>query len=726
MTQPDAPVVLPRGGVMLPSSAGWIQFGSVPETIKDTMVMPCGVPSIFVVPERLFSAERGINIAELEFPAYFNFFIKKARTRVACRRSQRPMLETLMSISLFGPAAVDEEEFSAAGAPGRPDLRAELAYFRRNPMRGGEPMTLEDLFDFREFDEATGRASIAEGVDVALEPGGGIAVLERGAVTHRWAGDPPLPPRIVEQRGPLRAFRGPLLGVSVIGSGHGFDPGNRTSGFIVWIDGKGVMVDPPVDWEDWLAGYDVNPKQLDTLILTHCHADHDAGSLQKIMQEGRVTLYTTPTVMNGFVTKYAAVTGIAPDALRDLFDYVPVRAGEPLYLHGAEATFRYSLHSIPCVGFELSLRGKSLIYPSDTLNKPDAIRALYEQGVVDTARRDALIDFPWHHDLILHEAGIPPIHTPVEQLASLGEEIKKRMLLVHVAQKSVPQESGLKVAPTGLEQTRDLSPEALPVQEAIAMLDAMSRVEIFAELPVGRAPEFLQMATRRRYEAGQTIIELGAVSDEFFIILSGLAGVWVDGRERKTFSAFDYFGEHAALLGTPRTAGVVAKTDVEVLVVTRMQFVHLIRGTGIRERLLRLVRQRDLPSWELLGESPVFATLTAYQKNQLETQMATVELAAGERSGGDPVLVESGELVVLESGREVGRLGRGGFAGDPTRILRGSPSRYEFRAATRVTGYLLELWSFRKFLRRNPGAYLQLREQVQSTWGGSAGTKNAG
>ncbi len=29
----------------------------------------------------------------------------------------------------------------------------------------------------------------------------------------------------------------------------------------------------------------VNPKLIDSVVLTHCHADHDAGTLQKIMQE---------------------------------------------------------------------------------------------------------------------------------------------------------------------------------------------------------------------------------------------------------------------------------------------------------------------------------------------------------------------------------------------------------------------------------------------------------
>lgn len=39
-----------------------------------------------------------------------------------------------------------------------------------------------------------------------------------------------------------------------------------------------------------------------------------------------------------------------------------------------------------------------------------------EDGFMSEGRRDALLRFPWHHDIIFHEAGIPPIHTPMATL----------------------------------------------------------------------------------------------------------------------------------------------------------------------------------------------------------------------------------------------------------------------------------------------------------------------
>ena len=58
---------------------GPVQFGIPPETVKDSMVMGKEVPSYFVVPSKRFDYNVGISIAEFEFPAYFNFFVKRRK-----------------------------------------------------------------------------------------------------------------------------------------------------------------------------------------------------------------------------------------------------------------------------------------------------------------------------------------------------------------------------------------------------------------------------------------------------------------------------------------------------------------------------------------------------------------------------------------------------------------------------------------------------------------------
>lgn len=77
------------------------------------------------------------------------------------------------------------------------------------------------------------------------------------------------------------------------------------------------------------------------IVLTHCHADHDAGTFQKILEEGRITLYTTEVIKDSFLRKYSAISGLDTGFLEKLFVFRDCVIGEPIYLHGGCLRFHY-------------------------------------------------------------------------------------------------------------------------------------------------------------------------------------------------------------------------------------------------------------------------------------------------------------------------------------------------------------------------------------------------
>jgi hypothetical protein len=48
------------------------------------------------------------------------------------------------------------------------------------------------------------------------------------------------------------------------------------------------------------------------------------------------------------------------------------------------------------------------------------------KGIMRAGRRNFFLHPSWHHDLILHEAGVPPIHTPISELEKLDPDVKTR------------------------------------------------------------------------------------------------------------------------------------------------------------------------------------------------------------------------------------------------------------------------------------------------------------
>ena len=55
-------------------------------------------------------------------------------------------------------------------------------------------------------------------------------------------------------------------------------------------------------------------------------------------------------------------------------------------------------------------------------------------------RANFFLEYNWHHNVVLHEAGVPPIHTPLSVLKELVKELKDRLYLVHIRNKTKEKE----------------------------------------------------------------------------------------------------------------------------------------------------------------------------------------------------------------------------------------------------------------------------------------------
>ena len=74
------------------------------------------------------------------------------------------------------------------------------------------------------------------------------------------------------------------------------------------------------------------------------------------------------------------------------------------------------------------------------------------QQILSKARADELRNLPLQEtDLLLHEAGAPPLHTPIKILMSLPERVKSRLYVVHTS--GLPDDCDLRIAPTGVQDT---------------------------------------------------------------------------------------------------------------------------------------------------------------------------------------------------------------------------------------------------------------------------------
>jgi len=118
------------------------------------------------------------------------------------------------------------------------------------------------------------------------------------------------------------------------------------------------------------------------------------------------------------------------------------------------------------------------------------------------------------------------------------------------------------------------------------VIDKLQWRELFVGIPAFSSKH-------KTYQKGDIIIHEGMLGNDMFIILKGEVDVIVytaDGKEvlLATLREPEMFGEIALFDGQPRTATVIAKTDCELIRLTRAEFVEIIKEDP--SMLFRLVR----------------------------------------------------------------------------------------------------------------------------------------
>ncbi|GAM27326.1 hypothetical protein SAMD00019534_105010 [Acytostelium subglobosum LB1] len=717
-------ISLPRGGYIVKSRLGNIQFGVPPETIKDSMAMKLDVPTIYVFPEDLWDRRTGINAAEAEFPAYFNFFILKRKVLFVCTPEQEKRIRIVFQETLLGPVDFNQnkdhhlnhdflQEFHSTYPKEEiPDIERECKYLRTF-------QSVDELFDFALFDEA-GVARLPQQVEVHYKMEEGTFQVvnkarndgEQDEIVSCLPSKIAFPDPIHSISASNDVFEPPTFGITIIGSSHGFDPKKSTTGFVLWVNKRGIMVDPPLHSSSFLQSQGVPTRRVDYIILTHCHADHDSGTFQKLLEEYQITVVTTPTILNSFLRKYSALSNLSQDMLRRLFIFRPVIIGEPMNIAGAELKFFYTIHTIPTISFEVFFGGKSIYYSGDTCFDPTRIKEMNCKNIMNSTRMNFFLK-PWNHTIVLHEAGVPPIHTPVTVLASLPCEIKTRLYLVHISEQSLPADSGLKIAHEGVRHTLRLDVEKHMHSEAVDILKLMESVDIFRSIPLSQAAEILRTATRKTYPQGSVIIAQDSEPDAFFVVASGIVKVSVGDLE-KNLIAGDYFGEMSLIMGGRRSAKVSAVTDVGVLVFSKEDFLSITRNsTESINFVTKLWEMRNEKSWETINLNSVLSRCTNSQKTALQSILHRDQINENEClwKQGDTAeygcLVADGSFIFKEQD-SLESFTNGSFLGDVNAMTNEPPLVHRTTVIAQKNSVIYKVYSsdLNKYFQHNPGLHM--------------------
>ena len=422
--------------------------------------------------------------------------------------------------------------------------------------------------------------------------------------------------------------------------------------------------------------------------------------------------------MNSFIRKYSLLTNLEEDFLNTLFIARPAIVGEPIFINGGEINVHYTMHTIPAIGIVAKFCGKSIYYSGDTCYDDELIEKMHTEGVLTDERKEMLKQHTWDYSLMLHECGVPPIHTPVRSLSSLPDDVKERMWLVHIAEKDVPKDLGLKLAREGVENTLVLEIEQKESGDAVEVLELLETVPFFKGIFMtgDRAREILQFAQNVKFSPGSLICKEGDRLNNFHIIRLGIVNIDSDrGKIHSKAYSGDYFGECCLLPGHLSNVDISALTEVEAISISGQDLHQMLdEMPEASEKITKMLDMQALGFLDTLLCNTMFKDLTSVQKTNLMSIAERFEFNQGDTlwDMGDPaeycIINLSATIQVtveVEKTRKL-KFGMGSIIGDMNALLEDDGNNQcvtKAECIRRGMAFRIAKKRFMEYIANNPG-----------------------
>ena len=124
-------------------------------------------------------------------------------------------------------------------------------------------------------------------------------------------------------------------------------------------------------------------------------------------------------------------------------------------------------------------------------------------------------------------------------------------------------------------------------------VDSLRNISLFSECSAKELALVVKNSTERVLKAGTIIMDQGQTGREAYVILEGSATIKRNGKKIGTAKAGAVVGELSLLDNGPRTAAVIADTDVTLLVISERALKGAIDNIpAISRKLLKALATR--------------------------------------------------------------------------------------------------------------------------------------
>ncbi|MBF0273895.1 MAG: cyclic nucleotide-binding domain-containing protein [Nitrospinae bacterium] len=498
----------------------------------------------------------------------------------------------------------------------------------------------------------------------------------------------------------------PNLGVTFIGLGTGFDPTSYTPCMLFWIKGKAIAIDLIANCEVHFKRLGIASNDISSIFLSHLHADHDPGVVEKIISGEKTKVFTSRVIFDSFLRKARALTNFQESTIEEFVDFTNLDIEREIPIPGMEGAFiefGYGFHSIPAGRFKIRYvhddgTNYTIGFSGDTKFDDKLVEKLYKEGTLTKERKEEILNFLWDCDLIFHEAGGGMLHTSVEKLLELPNDIRKKIILYH-AEEETRKNTTFRYVEEG-ETLTIYEKETKPSKEE--MEDLIKQTGLFPDITDEKLTSLLNYASVENLKKGDFIFKQGDIGDKMHFIISGFVEIIKHNEVINIYEKGDFIGELAILEDDhTRKASVRARSNCILMTIGSEVFKKYHLSTAIREKIY------ELPNF--FSDTPP-SSLTGYlSRGELISYKKGENIITVGDDAKEIFIITSGEVDIISSdGTLIDRTQAVDIIGEMA-YLTSAPRKATVKVTSKeATAVKLDMPLFKKVIDRFPSFYATL------------------
>ena len=130
-------------------------------------------------------------------------------------------------------------------------------------------------------------------------------------------------------------------------------------------------------------------------------------------------------------------------------------------------------------------------------------------------------------------------------------------------------------------------------QNFLKKISFLMKIPIFKQIPENKIKSIANSIKKENFQKNQIIIQENQPGQKFYVIFKGTCEVYKNNKKIRELEKNSFFGEISLLKNVPRTATVVAKTNVALISLEKEQFLQISNEKSLKLKLLKQINLQD-------------------------------------------------------------------------------------------------------------------------------------